>query len=206
MVTVLPTEWESCQKQPPPSPSSLFQVFSIDLERGYIRVLCSNFYDCCPRDRLQYCLALIANRIYIYESHTTVASEEVLNGHRSTLRNYAAKLSIEEQAKILFSQFLYRRGLTAYFHSWCLRVLLLISLHLGAECDSPLCETDGLGTMSSTGELNREDILDNHKSSEKQPKDWTGLIDKVHLHKTTLSMLGEMALSSEVQKPKQRGA
>lgn len=64
----------------------------------------------------------------------------------------------------------------------------------------------GLGTLSSTGELNREDILDNHKSSEKQPKDWIGLIDKIHLHKTILSIVGEVAVLSEVEKPKQRDA
>lgn len=52
------------------SPSSLLQVFSIDLE-DYIHVLCSSFCACCPRDRLQYCLALRANRTCIYESPMT---------------------------------------------------------------------------------------------------------------------------------------
>lgn len=56
------------------SHSSLFQVFSIDMEGDYIHVLCSSFCACCPRDRLQYCLALIANRTCIYVSTMTIAN------------------------------------------------------------------------------------------------------------------------------------
>ena len=42
-----------------------------------------------------------------------------------------------EQAKMSSYQFLPERDLTAYFHSCCLRMQLLISLHVRAYWDAP---------------------------------------------------------------------
>lgn len=61
----------------------------------------------------------------------------------------------------------------------------------------------GLGTLSLAGELTGKVSWTVRKIGEAQPEDWTGLIDKVHLHKTTFSILGEVAVLSNIQKPKQ---
>lgn len=42
----------------------------------------------------------------------------------------------KEQVKMLISQFLPRKDLTAYFSSCCLRFWILISLHVAADWDS----------------------------------------------------------------------
>ena len=47
------------------------------------------------------------------------------------------------QATMPISQYFSGRGLSAYFKGYCLRVWLLISLHLYADWDPPLWDTDG---------------------------------------------------------------
>ena len=63
------------------------------------------------------------------------------------------------------SQFLPGRGMTAYFHSCCLRVWLPISLHLRLNVILPFGILKGLVTLSQLLGItkNNEDSLDNHK-------------------------------------------
>lgn len=78
------------------------------------------------------------------KSHRTVANKSVLNGCRSTppLCGYTPQHKGSRQHFTL-SKFVPGRGLTTFFPSCCLRVQLLIGLHLGTDYDSPLWDSDG---------------------------------------------------------------
>lgn len=69
---------------------------------------------------------------------------------------------------MLIPQILSGMGVNAYFPSSCLRLLLLISLHLATDCIPLLWDTGGSGTPQQTGAIEDKDgSLDSHKS-------WTG--------------------------------
>lgn len=93
---------------------------------------------CCSRhlkDGLPDCLALISSRACIHESHRTVANREsVLKRHVWALTVVIPSgLNTEGTGKNAHLPVFPGRGLTAHSISCCLRIWLLISMHIRGD-------------------------------------------------------------------------
>lgn len=119
-------------------------------------------------------------------------------GSRVPLNSYPPGSSTDEQTKMPISL----EGLTTYFPIYCLRVQLSTRLHLCADWNLPLWDTNGSWhTLNYWSHKNKESSFDNHTGLRDNQK----LIDEVHfLHKTTLSKWGEIAILPNAQKLTQR--
>lgn len=126
----------------------------------------------------------IANRAYIHKSHRTITNKEAVFQQVQEFSRTVMHPGSEQRGEATNAclRFLPEKTLTTCFHRCCLRVQLLISLHLGADCIHPLWGMDGSWhTINNWEALRTKGWLRKSQSLERQPRAWAGLSDVTSL-------------------------
>ena len=94
---------------------------------------------------------------------TIIKKEAVFKWTHPSPQGYTPRLSIERVGKNSYLPVSCWEGFECNFYRCCLRIWLLISLHLGADCGVPFGTPTGLGTPSTTGMANHSGLRGNQE-------------------------------------------
>lgn len=132
-LTEILLEISGSQQMLSPSPSRPIQTISISLEGAYTDIWHSRLCGCCQRDGPLDCLAAIANRACILQSHRTSAHKEAVPNrsrndfHSSGYIHRPSTKGADKKAHLLVSPW---KGSSYIFAQQLPGVQLLVSLNL----------------------------------------------------------------------------